>query len=230
MNLLNDIRDFFFPRICVCCGKLLSAQEEGLCISCLASLPLTGILNTPENEIERRFWGIFPIERATSLYYYARGGLVSSVLHGMKYHGRKHLCIQMGRIMGTALRNTGFFDGIDCIIPVPLHKDRFRDRGYNQSELLAKGISDVTSIPVCTNCLTRTHNNATQTHKSGFERWENAEGLFSATFETPLLKGRHILLIDDVLTTGATITACIDALKSVTGIKISVATLAWAKS
>ena len=230
MNLLNDIRDFFFPRICVCCGKLLSAQEEGLCISCLASLPLTGILNTPENEIERRFWGIFPIERATSLYYYARGGLVSSVLHGMKYHGRKHLCIQMGRIMGTALRNTGFFDGIDFVIPVPLHKNRMRERGYNQSELLARGISEITSIPVVTDVMRRIHNNATQTNKSAFERWENTEGLFGVTEKAALLSGRHILLVDDVLTTGATISACLDAMKIVNSVRVSVITLAWTKS
>ena len=105
-----------------------------------------------------------------------------------------------------------------------------RERGYNQSELLARGISDITSIPVVTDALTRTHDNATQTHKSAFERWENAQGLFKVTEKTVLLSGRHILLIDDVLTTGATISACLDALKTVDSVKISVVTLAWAKS
>lgn len=196
----------------------------------MASLPAIGILNTPENEMERRFWGIYPIERATSLYYYARGGAVASILHEMKYHGRKRLCRQMGRIMGTELMGTGFFDGIDFIIPVPLHKNRMRERGYNQSELLARGISEITSIPVVTDVMRRIHNNATQTHKSSFERWENAEGLFEATEKAVSLSGRHILLIDDVLTTGATISACLDALRSVDSVKISVVTLAWAKS
>lgn len=230
MNILSDIRDFFFPRICVCCGKLLFSQEEGLCVSCMSSLPLTGIRNTPENEMERLFWGIFPIERATSLYYYARGGSVSKILHGMKYYGRKRLCGQMGRVIATELSNTGFFDGIDCIIPVPLHKSRLRDRGYNQSEMLAKGISELTSIPVITDALVRTHNNATQTHKSASERWENAEGLFKITRNAYSLHSKHLLLVDDVLTTGATISSCIDALKTVESVKISIVTLAWTKS
>lgn len=230
MNILGDIRDFFFPRTCVCCGKLLSSQEEGLCISCMASLPRTGILNMPGNEMERHFWGIYPIGRATALYYYAKGGHVSNILHGMKYHGRRKLCRQMGRVMGVELLNSGFYDGIDFVIPVPLHKNRMRERGYNQAELLARGISDITSIPVLTDALTRTHNNATQTHKSAFERWENAQGLFEVTEKAYSLGGKHILLIDDVLTTGATISACLDALKTVDYVKISVLTLAWAKS
>ena len=230
MNILGDIRDFFFPRTCVCCGKLLSSQEESLCISCMVSLPKTRLLNTPGNEMERYFWGIFPIERATALYYYAKGGSVANILHGMKYHGRKRLCRQMGCIMGTELLDSGFFDGIDFILPVPLHKSRLRTRGYNQSELLARGISDITSIPVITDALIRTHNNATQTHKSAFERWGNAEGLFEVTEKAYSLSGRHILLIDDVLTTGATISACLDALKNVDSVKISVVTLAWTKS
>lgn len=230
MNILGDIRDFFFPRTCVCCGKLLSSQEEGLCISCMASLPETGILNTPGNEMERYFWGIFPIERATALYYYAKGGSVANILHGMKYHGRKRLCRQMGHVMGTELLNSGFFEGIDFIVPVPLHKSRLRTRGYNQSELLARGISDIISVPVITDAMIRTHNNATQTHKSAFERWDNAEGLFDITGKACSLSGRHILLIDDVLTTGATISACLDALKKVDTVKISVVTLAWTKS
>lgn len=230
MNFLNDIRDFFFPRICVCCGKLLSSQEEGLCVSCMASLPLTGLRNTPENEMERLFWGIYPIEKATSLYYYARGGSVSKILHGMKYYGRKRLCKQMGRVIATELLDTGFFDGIDYILPVPLHKSRLKIRGYNQSELLAMGISELTSIPVITDALERTHNNATQTHKSASGRWENAEGLFKITEKTFSLHGRHLLLVDDVLTTGATISSCIDALKAVDSVKISIVTLAWTKS
>lgn len=230
MGLLKDLRDFFFPRVCVCCGKLLSSQEEGLCVRCMASLPRTELLNTPENEMERRFWGIFPVERASALYYYARGGNVSNILYGMKYHGRRKLCVQMGRMIAAELMRTGFFDGIDCVMPVPLHKKRLRERGYNQSELLAIGISEMTGIPVETSSLIRKHNNTTQTHKSSFERWENVSGLFDITSRVAVWSGKHILLIDDVLTTGATISACIDALKVIPSIKISIVTLAWSKS
>lgn len=199
-------------------------------MACMASLPRTGLLNTPENEMERRFWGIFPVERASALYYYARGGNVSNILYGMKYHGRRKLCLQMGRIIAAELIGTGFFDGIDCIMPVPLHKKRLRERGYNQSELLAAGISEITGIDVETGSLIRIHNNATQTHKSSFERWENVSGLFEKTSKADMWIGKHILLVDDVLTTGATISACIDALKVIPDIKISVVTLAWSKS
>lgn len=229
MNVLKDICDFFFPRICICCGRILSSQEDGICVSCLASLPKTCILNTPENELERLFWGFFPIERATALYYYSKGGSVSRVLHGMKYYGRKSLCRLMGRLIGTELKDTGFLEKIDCIIPVPLHKKRLRERGYNQSELLARGVTDITDVPVDVDILIRVNNNTTQTHKSGFERWENVSGLFEVT-DVNKLAGRHLLLIDDVLTTGATISACIDALKVIPDVKISVVTLAWTKS
>lgn len=201
-----------------------------MCVRCMASLPRTGLLNTPENEMERRFWGIFPVERASALYYYARGGNVSNILYGMKYHGRRKLCVQMGRMIAAELMGTGFFDGIDCVMPVPLHKKRLRERGYNQSELLAIGISEMTGIPVETSPLIRKHNNTTQTHKSSFERWENVSGLFDITSRAAVWSGKHILLIDDVLTTGATISACIDALKVIPSIKISIVTLAWSKS
>ena len=229
MNIFKDIRDFFFPRTCVCCGKIMSSQEEGICFDCLSGLPCTGILNTPENEMERRFWGIFPIERATSMYYYSKGGNVASVLHGMKYYGRKRLCRTMGRIMATELQDSGFFDGIDYIVPVPLHKKRLRHRGYNQSEQLSIGLSSVTGIPVFSRGMIRTHNNTTQTHKSSFERWQNTGGLFALSDDSAALESKHILIVDDVLTTGATISSCIDVLKEIRGIRISVATLAWTK-
>lgn len=228
-NILHDLRDFFFPRMCICCGKILSAGEEGLCIDCLCGLPHTKLYNTPGNEMDKCFWGCFPIERASSLYYYSKGSKVADILHGMKYFGRKKLCRQMGRYIASELKPFGFFDGIDFIIPVPLHKKRYRQRGYNQSRLLADGISEKTSIPVIENVLYRSHNNTTQTHKSAYERWHNTLGLFVAGPLSDRLKGKHILLVDDVLTTGATLTSCIDSLKEITDIKISVVTLAWAK-
>lgn len=229
MKILKDISDFFFPRVCVCCGKILSSGEDGLCFDCLSGLPYTGIQNTPENEMERRFWGFFPIEKATSLCYYSKGGNIAELLHGMKYKGRKKLCYTMGRVLAAELSGSGFFDGIDFFIPVPLHKERLKQRGYNQSELLARGISDSTGIPLMTGVIKRVHNNATQTHKSGFERWQNAEGLFALSGNGGVLSGKHVLIVDDVLTTGATIASCIDVLKNVSDIKISVVTLAWAK-
>ena len=229
MSLWKDFKDFFFPRTCMGCGKKLLVHESVVCLSCLSGLPFTGLGNTPGNGMERQFWGRFPIERASSLFYYAKGGEVASMLHGMKYYGRRKVCRQMGNWLAAELSATGFFDGIDCLIPVPLHPCRLRQRGYNQSGLLAEGISEQTGIPLCTDALVRTHNNRTQTHKSGYERWQNTDGLFAATVQAASLADRHILLVDDVLTTGATLTACADALSSIPGIRISVVTLAWAR-
>ncbi len=229
MSLLDDIKDFFFPRQCICCGKILASEEDGVCLDCLSGLPYTGLLNSKGNEIERMFWGIFPIERAASLFYYSKGGSMAGVLHGMKYYKRKKLCRTMGRIMAVEMIDSGFFNGIDYVLPIPLHKERLKKRGYNQSEQLAVGISDITGIPLAAEAVIRTHNNATQTRKSGFERLSNVEGLFALTANSACLEGKHVLVIDDVLTTGATISSCIDVLKDVKRIRISVVTLAWAK-
>lgn len=229
MNIWSDLRDFFFPRMCLGCGRKLLFSERGLCVNCLMELPKTHILNTPENEMEKCLWTHTQLQRASALYFYTKGGTLSKILQGMKYQHRKTLCVQMGRLIGTELRPSGFFQGIDCLIPVPLHPARLRQRGYNQSEMLAKGISAVTGIPLVTDALVRIHNNATQTHKSGSERWQNTQGLFAPTEHAGLLENKHVMLVDDVFTTGATLSACILALSSVESIQTSIVTLAYAK-
>ncbi len=228
MNILTDLKRFFFPRQCVVCGAPLSA-EACVCLACDAALPLARTGSTPGNPVEQIFWGRFPLQRASSVYLYSKGSDVALILYAMKYHGRRKLCTQMGRRMAEELSDTGFFAGIDCLVPVPLHPSRLRQRGYNQSEELARGLSAKTSIPVVADALERTRNNATQTHKSGFGRWEDSDNLFRPTEAARRLKGKHILLTDDVLTTGATLTACADALSGIEDIQISVLTLAWSK-
>lgn len=228
-TIWTDLRDFFFPRICLGCGKNLVSGEDALCLRCLSDLPHTGFLNTSGNEMECRLWSSPLVCRASSLFFYAKGGTVSKILQGMKYQGRKKLCRQMGHLIASELLSTGFFDGIDLIIPVPLHPSRLRQRGYNQSEWLSKGIADKTGIPIASDVLIRTHNNATQTHKSSSERWLNARNLFAQTSHTNKLSHKHILLVDDVFTTGATLASCIECLSSVEDLKASVVTLAYAK-
>lgn len=229
MITISDLRDFFFPRWCPACSAKLLHTEKTLCFSCMAGLPKARLGNTPGNEMEQMFWGIIPIERASTLYLYTKGGSVAQILYAMKYHGRKDVCRQMGILLADELLPSGFFDGIDGLVPVPLHPKRLRKRGYNQSEQLAQGISARTSIPVYSRAVCRVHNNQTQTHKSGYERWVNTETLFQPTPEAARLAGKHLLLIDDVLTTGATLSACADALLKNTDARISILTLAWAK-
>ena len=229
MDIWIDLKEFFFPRWCLVCGRKLLREEHAACIFCMGGLPRTGLMNTPGNEMERLFWGLVPLERASSLFLYTKGGAVAQLLYAMKYHGRRLLCCQMGELIVSEIGVSGFFDGIDFLIPVPLHKSRLRKRGYNQCDWLARGISSKTHIPICTTALRRERNNQTQTHFSSYERWENTISLFRLTPEAARLEGKHVLLIDDVLTTGATLVACATVLSKVKGLRISVLTLAWAK-
>lgn len=228
MSLWNDIVELFFPRLCPVCGKKLLPDEAGICTGCLLRLPYTGIGNTPGNALEQCFWGLFPIERASALFLYDKDSPYARLLHDMKYHHQPRLCREMGRLMAHSWKASGFFEGIDFLVPVPLHPQRQRERGYNQSEELARGLSLVTGIPVCTTAVLRVRNNYSQTRKSASERWANTDTLFRATpAAAPLLAGKHILLLDDVTTTGATLTACADALREIPHIRLSVASLAW---
>lgn len=227
MSIWSDIRELFFPRYCVICGKRLSVNEECLCVKCLSSLPRTMMHRKKDNEVEKNFWGRFPIEKASAFLYYAKGGDVRKLLYDLKYYGGWRTGIFMGKCMAAELSSSSFFEGVDAIIPIPLHPKRLRKRGYNQSEMLAEGISTVTGIPVWTDVLERNQFTETQTHKNQYERWMNVNEVFVCS-NSQKLGRKHILIVDDVLTTGATLIACADVLKEVPDLKISVLTLALA--
>ena len=178
--------------------------------------------------MERLFWGKVPLERATSFFFYRKGSDFRQILHQLNGGGRKELGATMGRYMASELLPSGFFKGIDVIIPVPLHKKKQQLRGYNQSEWIVRGIAVVTGISVNTESIIRRKNTETQTRKSAFERWENVDGIFELHSSEPL-QGKHVLVVDDVLTTGATTVACASALMEVQGIRISILTLAVAE-
>ena len=225
--LLNDVWEFFFPRYCVVCGKRLLLGEEHLCVECLCALPRIRFRNQEKNEIAKLLWGKMPIERASAFLYYSKGGDVRELLFQLKYYGNQKIGYFMGRCMAKELISTGFFDGIEGIIPIPLHDRKRKSRGYNQSELLAEGISSIVRIPLFKNVLRRKQYTETQTHKSNYERWSNVMDVFEGV-SLERLSFKHVLLVDDVLTTGATLVACADAFRGVEGIRISVLTLAWA--
>lgn len=218
-----------FPRCCVVCGSPLSRGEECLCTCCNINLPRTGFHLRKDNPVECLFWGRIPgLKRASSFLFYRKGSDFRRILHLLKYGGYKELGEMMGRYMSAELSSGEFFDGVDMIIPVPLHRKKQKLRGYNQSEWIARGIASVTGIPLCAECMIREKNTETQTRKSTFERWENVEGIFRLC-DTVHFEGKHVLLVDDVLTTGATTVACASAFARVSGIRISVLTLAVAE-
>lgn len=218
-----------FPRCCVVCGSPLSRGEECLCTCCNINLPRTGFHLRKDNPVECLFWGRIPgLKRASSFLFYRKGSDFRRILHLLKYGGYKELGEVMGRYMAAELSSGGFFDGVDMIIPVPLHRKKQKLRGYNQSEWIARGIASVTGIPLCAECMIREKNTETQTRKSTFERWENVEGIFRLC-DTVHFEGKHVLLVDDVLTTGATTVACASVFARVSGIRISVLTLAVAE-
>ena len=190
-------------------------------------MPRTNWHLEKDNPVEQQFWGKFPLERATSYFLYHKGSDFRHILHQLKYEGREDIGRTMGRFMAEEIRSSGFFDGVDFIVPVPLHPRKLRERGYNQSERLSEGIAEVTGITMDVRAVCRRVYSQTQTRKSAYERWENVAGIFEV--EHPeRYAGKHILLVDDVLTTGSTITACADAFAGVEGLRISVLTLAKA--
>ncbi|MFZ9662079.1 MAG: ComF family protein [Chitinophagaceae bacterium] len=226
-EISDALQHLFFPHVCKgCLSDNLHARDH-LCFHCLLNLPYTGFEDKTDNATEKTFWGRLPIISATSLLYFTPGSIVQKIIHQIKYKGEADLAIFMGRLMGMALQDSNRFSTIEGIVPVPLHPRKFKIRGYNQAQLLSEGISEITGLPVFTSALIRNQSSETQTHKNRMERWENVDGLFSfLPDETGNTKG--ILLVDDVMTTGATLEACAQAIIREKNTELSIATLAFA--
>jgi ComF family protein len=193
----------------------------------LAALPRTRLHLEVGNEMEKNLWGKMPIERASAFLYYAKGGDVRKLLFDLKYYDNPSLGYFLGRIMARELLPSRFFEGVDYILPVPLHPKKLKSRGYNQSAMLAEGIASVTMIPVMAHGLVKSTETETQTRKGRYERWLNVKEGFTCPSGKGL-ENKHILLVDDVMTTGATVVACADAMARIPGLRISVLTLALA--
>ena len=224
MKWISDLIDLIFPRTCVVCGELLSPQEKDICINCLSTLPKIEKIHL--DEIEKSFWGKVEIERATSFMYYHKNSPYNNLIHRLKYKNRPDTGDRLAFLAAKEIAESGFFDDIDAIVPLPLSKRKMRQRGYNQCDYIAKGLSRATGVPVIKNAVKRLKSNETQTHKSRDERWQNVEGIFALSDAT-LLEGKHILLIDDILTTGATLASCAKSIQEGCQCKISIFTLAY---
>lgn len=225
-QILNSWFETLFPRWCSTCNCKLSTSEKVVCYVCKSNLPYTNFHLQPNNKLEQIFWGRIPIERATALLYYTKGSKVGKILHQLKYSEAIENGKFLGKMMGMQLRKSEILKNIDYVIAVPLHNKKLRKRGYNQADIIAEQVAVELGNEHRTDILIKVRNNTTQTKKGRIERWQNASESYCVTTHIDLNK-KHILLIDDVITTGATLEACSEALLSKYNVKISIASAAF---
>ena len=229
MILQDPIRAFtnlFFPKLCTGCGDDLFGESEVLCLPCIDKLPVTNFHLHSNNPVEKIFWGRLPLVSASSYLYFTKDSLLQQLLHAFKYSGAKEIGLYFGRCMGKSFLQSNRFNHIDALIQLPLHQKKERKRGYNQATVLCDGIAEILQVPVLKNTILRPTATQTQTHKNRIHRWENIEGKFLLS-DLQAVSGKHVLLIDDVVTTGATLESCGQELLNIQDIRLSIATLAY---
>lgn len=216
-----------YPKVCPGCKNDLFSGESQICMECLYKLPRTNFHTRSDNPASQMFWGRVKIEKAASFFFFDKGGLLQNLIHELKYKGNRNIGYELGKEIGKTYQKDKVFDTTDCLVPVPLHPKRLRERGYNQSFWIAKGIGEMIDKKVQPRVLYRKTYSQTQTRKSRNERWQNVESIFEVR-SAQKIQGKHLLLIDDVLTTGSTLDACATTLKNAADCQISIATLAMA--
>lgn len=224
--VLRDVASLFLPRTCLACGRVLLENEGCVCLACRYNMPLTNFAKRKDNPIKLLFENVLPVESAAAMFWFVGGTEWQRIIHNFKYYGRWFFAQKMGEWLGEELLDSGNFDDIDLIVPIPLHYRRRLRRGYNQSEQLALGVGRKMGVECDFRSVRRRHYNDSQTSKSRSERWNNVEEIFDVR-RAERLRGKHILLLDDVLTTGATMASCASAIvKACEGdVLISVASL-----
>lgn len=226
LTYLNDFLHLFYPKVCIVCPDNLIGNEQIICTSCLHSLPKTNFIFGESNPIEQIFWGRTPIKAATALYWFEKGGAIQQVLHQLKYKQNKEVGQVMGELLGMHLKSNSSDLTLDAICAVPLHAKKQKIRGYNQSELIANGVCSTLELPLEPAILSRKKFTETQTAKSKIDRWENVKDVFEVKHPNKV-QNKHFLLIDDVITTGATLEACAKTLLNHKAASVSIATLAY---
>lgn len=241
LSILAKIIDLFFPHYCPICGNRLAGEEESICLSCNLHLPRTDTWKNPyDNEMAKMFWHLIPIEKACALFYYKGHSFASNILYQLKYKHQPDIAYDMGRLLAQEGMRIHFFDDIDGIIPIPITPKRRRERGYNQSEEIAKGVADITHIPIRTDIVKRIVFKQSQTHLNRWGRLDSVKNVFQLTErfapsegnsnkKGDPLAGKHFLIIDDVCTTGATIRSCCQAIMLAGNMKFSVLSIGYAK-
>ena len=229
-NILKSVDDFtslLYPHRCYSCGNNLTDYEKYICFDCLYSLPRTNFHLEKDNPVNRLFWGRVNIFSACSFFHFHKGGNLQTLIHKLKYEGRKEIGEELGQLFGVELYKSADYSTVDLIIPVPLNEKKQKSRGYNQSTQIANGIAQSINADVCESCLIRPKHGETQTNKTRYERWENVKSAFQLA-EPSYIEKKHVLLIDDVVTTGSTLEACANTILSTPGTIVSIATLAMA--
>jgi len=230
MLLLKALKDSLlhlaFPHVCEGCGTDNLQAEHLLCLRCLSSLPKTNFHLHANNPIEKMFWGRIALSKATAQYYFTKESMMQRLMHQFKYKANKEVGIYLGKLMGLAMAESNRFSNIDALVPLPLHKSKEHKRGYNQAALLCEGLSGVLNKPILNNIVTRTAHTETQTRKNRIQRWQNMEGKFDL-INPSAIENKHLLLIDDVVTTGATLEACGTELLKAKNVQLSIATLCF---
>ncbi len=225
-NIFSSTLHLFYPHVCTGCGSDLLEEDNLLCLRCINDLPNTNFANMANNPVEKYFWGRLPLTAAYSQFYFSKEFLIQHLIHQLKYKGDTEIGFYLGELMGKSLLHSDRFNSIDALIPLPLYADKERKRGYNQAAVICNGMSSVMGIPVLNGAVIRQHATETQTRKHRTERWENVKGSFKIAKENEL-KNKHLLLVDDVITTGATLEACGNVIMQVENIKLGIATLAY---
>jgi ComF family protein len=227
LELIDDFLSLFYPRLCLACHQKSPIRGEYFCLSCKYHLPQTGFHERRENQFSDRFFGRVPIEAGAAMYFFRKGGLTQEVIHQLKYKGKKEIGQRLGEIYGRDLKSSPMFESVQVIVPIPLHPRKEKKRGYNQSAMFALGLSKTMGVPALVKAVSRNVHTATQTKKKVLGRLENVESIFRIANEDALA-GKHVLIVDDVLTTGATLEACAEEILKIQDTRVSLATIAIA--
>jgi len=225
-NALHPLLHLFIPHNCPGCGSDIMSRQQVLCMHCINRLPVTGFHDHANNPVEKIFWGRMPVTSAASYLYFSKDSLLQHIVHELKYKGNKELGLFIGRKMGEVLLQTHRFTGIGALVPLPLFAARERKRGYNQALVLCQGMAAVLSLPVLDKVIRRNTSSESQTHKNRIDRWLNMQGKFELQ-QPGAITGKHILLVDDVITTGATLEACGQELLTAPDTRLSIMTMAY---
>jgi ComF family protein len=222
----NTLLQLFFPHNCLGCGSAVLNDEDLLCIQCISGLPETNFFQAQNNPVEKTFFGRLNIEAAGAAYYFTKDSLIQQLMIELKYKNNKAAGLFLGKMMGCMLLKTERFNDVDILIPLPLNQKKERKRGYNQAKIICDGIASVIQKPAIDTAVIRTHFTNTQTNQNRINRWQNMENVFDINNQQSIA-GKHILLVDDVVTTGATLEACGKSILQTGNVKLSVATAAY---